>query len=82
MTHIGSPKRFIFNPDPVEISEISIRNIIEKGDANHAFKAYKLSHFLPNSYPSSLVTHVDDTQRIWHQNIWPSEFQIYQVVAQ
>ena len=39
MTHTGSPKQVIFGPDSVEITNISTRNIIVKGVANHASKA-------------------------------------------
>ena len=52
MTHTGSPKRFMFGPDSVEITDISTGNIIEKGVANHASKEYEFSHFIP---PSKLV---------------------------
>ena len=51
MTHTGSPKRVIFGPDSVEITYISTRNIIAKGAANHASKAYEFSHFMPFSEP-------------------------------
>ena len=44
MTHTGSPKRVIFGPDSVEIIDISTGNIIAKGAANHASKAYDFSH--------------------------------------
>ena len=47
MTHTGSPKRVIFGPDSVEITDISTGNIIAKGAANHASKAYEFSHFMP-----------------------------------
>ena len=64
MTHTGSPKQVTFDPDSMEISEISTKNMIAKGAANHAFKAYDFSHFLPNSYPSGLLTHINDTSMI------------------
>ena len=47
MTHTGSPKRVIFGPNSVEITYISTGNIIAKGAANHASKAYDFSHFMP-----------------------------------
>ena len=47
MTHTGSPKKFVFGPDLVEISYISTGKIIVKGVANHASKTYEFSHFLP-----------------------------------
>ena len=66
MTHTGSPKRVTFDLDSVDISIISTRNLIVK-DANHAFKEYEFSHFLLNSYVSFLLTHANDTRRIWHE---------------
>ena len=51
MTHTSSPKRVIFVPNSVEIKYISTRNIIVKGVANHASKAYDFSHFMPFSEP-------------------------------
>ena len=52
MTYTGSPKQVLFGPDSVEISDISTGKIIAKGVANHASKAYELSHFLPYSAPT------------------------------
>ena len=49
MTHTGSPKGVIFGLDSMEITNISTGNIIVKGAANHASKAYEFSHFLPFS---------------------------------
>ena len=51
MTHTGSPKRVIFGPNSIEITDISTGNIIAKGVANHASKAYEFSHFMPFSEP-------------------------------
>ena len=67
MTHTGSPKRIIFDPDSGEILDISTRNLIAKGPPNHAFKEYEFYHFLPHSYPSSLLTHANDTSMIWNE---------------
>ena len=64
MIHIGSPKRVTFDPNTLEISEFSTINLIANGVSNHAFKAYGFSHFLPNSYPSALLTHANETTRI------------------
>ena len=41
--------------------------MIVKGVANHAFKAYEFSHFLPNSYPSALLTHANKKIKMWHE---------------
>ena len=41
----------IFGLDSMEITDISTGNIIAKGVANHASKAYEFSHFMPFSEP-------------------------------
>ena len=41
MTHTGEPKRVIFTPDMVEISEISTNQVIAVGYANHHERMYK-----------------------------------------
>ena len=47
MTHTGSPKQVKFGPDSMDITDIYTGNIIEKGTANHASKAYEFAHFMP-----------------------------------
>ena len=41
MTHTGPPKQVVFSLDSEEITYFSTRNIIAKGVAKHASKAYK-----------------------------------------
>ena len=67
MTQSVSQKKVTFDPDTVEISEIFIGNLIAKGFSNHAFKKYDFSHFIPNSYPSVVLAHANETSRIWHE---------------
>ena len=67
MTHSVSQKKVTFDSDTMEISEISIRNLIAKGFSNHAFKAYDFFPFIPNSYPSVVLAHANETSRIWHE---------------
>ena len=67
MTHTGSPKRVTFDSESIEIIEKSIGKIIVKGIANHATKAYEFSHFLLVSPPITLLTHVNNTNKIWHE---------------
>ena len=52
MEHTSSPKRVVFGSNSVDISYISTGNLIVKGVANHASKAYEFSHFLPYSAPA------------------------------
>ena len=46
ITHTGSPKQVIFGHESMQITDISTRNIIEKGAENHASKVYEFSHFM------------------------------------
>ena len=49
MTHTGSPKRVVFGPNIVEISNISTIKLIAKGATNRFSKSYDFSHFMPFS---------------------------------
>ena len=66
-THIGSPKRVTFDFDSVEITETTTGNIIVKCIANDAIKDYEFSHYFPVSPPIALLTHDNNTSKIWHE---------------
>ena len=63
MTHTGSPKKVVFTPNDVEITEISNGRVIEKGFLDHISKVYKFSHSIPFSDPSPLLTHANIMKR-------------------
>ena len=67
MTHTGSPKRVTFDSDSIEIIEKSTGKLVVKGIANHSTKAYEFSHFLPVSPPTTLLSHANNTSKIWHE---------------
>ena len=67
MTHTGSPKKVIFSPDEVEITETLSGKVIAKGFANHTSKVYMFSHFLPYSNPSTLLIHDNEASKLWHE---------------
>ena len=67
MTHTGSPKKFIFSLDEVEITYIWNGKFIEKGVVDHTLKIYKFSLFLPYSNPSALLTHANEAIKLWHE---------------
>ena len=64
MTHTGSPKKVIFSPDDVEITDISDGKAIAKGVVDHTLKVYNFSHFLPYSNPSALLIHANEERNI------------------
>ena len=65
MTHTGSLNKFIFPPNEVEITDILNGKVIEKGVVDHTSKVYKFSYFLPYSNPSALLTHDNESSKIW-----------------
>ena len=67
MTHTGYPKKVIFYPDEVEITDISSGKFIAKGVANHTSKLYMFSHFLPYSNPFALLIHANEARKLWHE---------------
>ena len=67
MTHSGSPKKVIFSPDEVDITEISSGKVIAKGVVDHTSKVYWFSHFLPYSNRSALLIHANEVSKIWHE---------------
>ena len=58
MTHTGEPKRVIFTPDSVDISEISIDQVVAVGYNDHHERIYKFSNFLPTSSDQALNNHM------------------------
>ena len=67
MTHTGEAKRVTFTPDLVETAEISLNQVVAVGYANHHEKMYKFSNFLHNSNDQALLSHANDTSKIFHE---------------
>ena len=67
MTPTSSPKRVTFDLDIVDIIEKYIGQLIVKGIANHSTKSYEFSHFFPISPPTTLLSHANNTSKIWHE---------------
>ena len=67
MTHTGEAKRVTFTHDLVEIAEISSNQVVAIGYADHQERMYKLSNFLPNSRGQAILSHANETSKIWHE---------------
>ena len=67
MNHTHESKRVKFTPYTVEIVEISTNKVVELGFADHQVRMYKFSHFLPYSRGNVLLTHANDTSKLWHE---------------
>ena len=67
MNHIGESKRVKFTPKLVEIVEISSNQVVVIGYADHQEGMYKFSNFLPSSSDEELLSHANETSKIWHE---------------
>ena len=67
MTHTGSPTKFVFNPNDVEIYDIVNGRVIAKGFVDHSSRVCRFSHFMPFSNPSALLMHANEASKIWHE---------------
>ena len=67
MTHTRSPKKVVFSPNEVEISDIVNGRVIIKCFVDPSSKVCMFSHFMPFSNPSALLTHANESSKIWHE---------------
>ena len=67
MKHIGEEKRVKFTPNVVEISEVSIGQVVAVGFDGHDSRMYKFSHFLPYSQGNALLPHSNEKRKSLHE---------------
>ena len=67
MNHTGEAKRVTFTPDTMEIAEISTNKVAALGFADNHAIIYKFSHLLPYSRQNALLSHANETSRLWHE---------------
>ena len=66
MIHIGSSKRVSFTQYDMDISKIYAGQVVAVGILDHESIMYKFSHFLPYYSDNVLLSHANETNRIWH----------------
>ena len=67
MTHTGTYKRVTFTQNYVEMSDISTSEVVAMGFADHDSRIYKFSHFLPYSQGNALLSHANETSKLWNE---------------
>ena len=67
MNHTGEAKRVTFTPDIVEIVEISTNKVLALGCVDHQARMYTFSHFLPYYRGKALMSHANETNKLWHE---------------
>jgi hypothetical protein len=66
MKNSGTGKRDIFTPDVVDKYDMQTNSRVSTSEVNHQSRLYTFSEFIkPDS--TLLLTHVDESSRIWHE---------------
>jgi hypothetical protein len=77
MTNSGTRKKFIFTPNAVDIYDMQTNSRVSTGEVNHQSRLYTFSEFIePDS--SLLLTHADESSRIWHERFGHLNFRYMQ----
>jgi hypothetical protein len=66
MTKFGTGKRVVFTLDVVDIYEMQTNSKVATSEVNHQSKLYTFSEFIDPDF-ALLLTHVDESSRIWHK---------------
>jgi hypothetical protein len=73
-------KKFIFTPNSFDIFDMQTNSRVSIGEVNHQFRLYTFSEFIePNS--SLLLTHADESSRIWHKRFGHLNFRYMQQLS-
>jgi hypothetical protein len=66
MKNYNTRKRIIFKPDAVDIYDMKTNSRVSTNEVNHQSRLYTFSEFIePDS--ALLLTHADESSRIWHE---------------
>jgi hypothetical protein len=71
-------KRVEFTPDSVTIYDIHYNSMIVVGEVNHQSHLYTFSKFIDKYDYALLLTHIDDTSRLWHERFNHMNFKYMQ----
>ena len=66
MKYIVEAKRVTFTLEVVEIEEISTDKVVAFGFVYHNARMYKFSHFLPYFQGNVILSHANETRKLWH----------------
>jgi hypothetical protein len=79
MTNYGTRNKFIFTPNFIDIYDMQTNTKVVIGEVNHQSRLYTFSEFIePDS--SLLLTHVDESSRIWHERFGNLNFRYMQQI--
>jgi hypothetical protein len=66
MTNFKTRKKLILTTDALDIYDMQTNSKVSIGEVNHQSRIYTFSKFIELDY-SLLLTHADESSRIWHE---------------
>jgi hypothetical protein len=79
-TNSDIAKKFIFTPNSMDIYDMQTNSRVATDEVNHQSRLYTFSEFIePNS--ALLLTHVDESSRIWHEMFGHLNFRYMQQLS-
>jgi hypothetical protein len=80
MTNSNTGKKVIFTPNSVDIYDMQTNSRVATGEVNHESRLYTFYEFIePDS--ALLLTHVDESSRIWHERFGHLNFRYMQQLS-
>jgi hypothetical protein len=80
MMNSDTRKKFIFTPNSVEIYDVQTNSRVATGEVNHQSRLYSFSEFIELD-SALLLTHVDESSRIWHKRFGHLNFRYMQQLS-
>jgi hypothetical protein len=80
MKKSGTGKRFILTHDAVYIYDMQTNSRVATDEINHQYRLYTFSQFI-EPYFSLLLTHADESSRIWHKMFGHLNFRYFQQLS-
>jgi hypothetical protein len=77
MTNSSTGKKVIFGPNFVDIYDMQTNSRVSTGEVNHQSRLYTFSEFI-EPYSSLLLTHSDESSRLWHERFGHLNFRYIQ----
>jgi hypothetical protein len=77
MTNFFIGKKFIFTPNVVDIYDMQTNSRVATSEVNYQSRLYTFSEFIEPDY-ALLLTHVDESSRIWHERFGHLNFRYMQ----
>jgi hypothetical protein len=77
MKKYGNIKIFIFTHDAMDIYDIQTNSRVSTSEVNHQSRLYTFSKFIEPDF-ALLLTHVDESSRIWHERLGNLNFRYMQ----